>query len=233
MEQNDNINKLIAEKSTIYFCSFLLVFIACFFPEIHGFTDDLIKSKWVSIEVTGLLLTFIFILYNLFNSSSRVYENFILIENELCKAAVCASFMEALYVSCTFFYKGSINGTFDNSVGLTLSLCTLLPFHFYLFKLYWYSKLKRLFLIISVICSIAIIILTQSRAGYICLFLYFSCFIIRVFPRWRKILLLMLSFISIAFIYLIFKIKTASSLGRWFILARSWDLIKENLVCGQ
>ena len=205
---------------------------ACFFPKSCGFIDDFIKPKWFVTEVAGLLLTFIFILYNLFNTPPKDWEHFISIKNELCKAAVCVSFMEALYVSCIFFYKGSIIGTFDNSVGLTLSLCTLLPFHFYLFKLYWYSKLKRLFLILSVICSIAVIILTQSRTGYICLFLYFSCFIIRVFPRWRKILILMLSFISIAFIYLIFKIKTASSLGRWFILARSWDLIKENLVCG-
>lgn len=218
----------------IYFCSFFIIFIACFFPKISGLNDNFIKPKWFLTETSGCILLFIYILYYIIKGFKEEYHLHS-VQDELCKSAVSISFIEVLYVVSNILSTGNIKhitGTFDNPTGLSICLCTLLPFHYYLFDLYKSHKPKLYFIIISLISSITIIILTNSRTGWIYIALNLLYFIKKCIPQKKKIIIIISSLITTALIYLILNIKSSSTLGRIFILERSWELIKENPLSG-
>lgn len=219
----------------VYFCLFLCVFMACFLPPIKGFHDNLIKPKWFFTELITII-TFIILLLHFYVSrlftESKSYE--VTIKEELSKAIVCISFLEVIYVICNIIcnHQEIIKGTFENPSGLAFCLSALLPFHFYLFIIYKKNKSIRNLIIALFLITISIILLTQSRTGwiYITLFLMIVTNKIKVFDKIIRIPIYII--ITIVLSILVCKFKSNSSSGRLFILERSWELIKENPICG-
>lgn len=245
MRKNNNISeksctinekkKTIATNICFYLC--LCLVIACFFPKIQGFSDELLRPKWVLFEffiLISLLILGLLRLQNIKFTLKIKHGYCVCISHIFSNVIILVAFMEAVYAIVNTFYMGrnTLVGTFDNPAGLAFCLCVSLPFYFYCLKQYIEKHLLCLLITFGAIVVLVVIILSKSRSGWICLFIYFFLFLHKTISGQYKFkLILFLCLIGVLSVA-VFTFKTGSTTGRRFILERSWDLIKEKPIIG-
>lgn len=148
---------------------------------------------------------------------------------EVCTVIVCslqAAFMLLQHVGvCNTYGKYTI-GSFDNAAGFVSCICLGMPMGLRLVR-----NMPRPHMTIFAACKLiclAAILMSCSRTGYICLIasaLFYFC--------GRKTFFRILPFVfPLLAIFLSITLKTGSSLGRWFIIRRTAELIMQRPITG-
>lgn len=219
----------------ILFGIYLCLFVACFFPQTTGFSDQLILPKWyLAITVVTILLMVEACLIYIKNTFPSEICNKIPQKHKGELFALALSIVttfESIYViMSSFFYNNitytTILGTFDNPSGMSLHLCLGIPFIYYSAKI-CHKKFWRKFLYLSICLVVLAICLSRSRTGLICLTGFLSAILCtqNKIHKWVKLVLIIILILGTTVWVLTY--KQDSSNGRLFILERSWELIQK------
>lgn len=221
--------KQVANKAGIYLL-FISLFVACFFPPVRGFSEEWLSPKWIFTETIGLIFILILgiqgaIVGKFKNFRWYAFVDHGYVEKVFCETLVVIAFSEAIYSISLIFLDGHRSGTFENPAGLAFCLCVSVPFHVFLWKKWNGKYFYRYKLLVSAIVIVVAILCTQSRTGWICLGLYTFLWLQR---RWKGYYLMKIVgsvVVIVSLVCIALNFKTDSTLGRRFILERSWDLI--------
>ena len=202
----------------------LLLSLASIFTVSSRFMDASLLPKWYATEVVlivgGLLSV-------LLHDYEKVYNKSICYLH-ICRIMNILTFVEALLsigqkTHLINYFSGCTVGTFDNLAGFTtcMSLSFPLGFSFYM----TYGKTEKLFFVLMKSVSLLAILMNVARIGVICMLLVLIIIICK-----KK-----LTAITVSSLFLIISIpicalllKTDSTSGRWFIIDRTINMIKEH-----
>lgn len=207
-----------------------LVF-ACFVPEVFLFTDTYLLPKWYSVISLLLVGIIVFVLKSKCKAESIDSCNasyfFKTFENSIAIVPLCQS----MYIVCQLFIRGYIVsgeiGTFDTSAGLACCIAICIPFAVTKFRNSTNKYIKATYLVIIALYAVTII-LSKSRAGILCVFLYAIIYSFRFIKMHMWIKSTICVIICIIAIVCLAQFKTNSTAGRYFILSNTVDLIKEH-----
>lgn len=203
--------------------------ISALFTITNFFVDEIILPKWIatySVLIIGGILSLPF--WGSVYSKNMKWDT---LYKKICFWTNCLVIIESLLALAqkylivqtdTIFF-----GSFDSITGLISALCFCLPMGFIFFRSLATSQ-KTLFLVGKAVCCLTIIIY-ESRIGIICISITLLYYI---FGYWRKkkywfgIFIVIIIFVCTVFF------KTSSSQGRWFIIQRSLDMVKEHPIVG-
>lgn len=225
------VNKFLKQKNDgcfICVCVWLLLFIASGFTVTSRFMDASLLPKWYA---TGMVLIVGGLLSMLFLTTEKEFNkrNIYLY---ICRVTNLLAFTEALISIGQIFhlipyFTGCSVGTFDNLAGFTTYICLTFPIGFSYYKTY--KKIERLFFIILKSVSIVAIIMNEARIGIICMLLVM---IIIACKKRQMIISVSLLFLIISIPVFAFLLKTGSTKGRWFVIERTINMIKEHPFIG-
>lgn len=228
-----NLNKLLrkafcfAQLFDALICILLLgTILASIFSASTIFPDMLIDAKYYFTWEMGIITCITIALRIIFIGKALplfTYCNFFEFSVVLaCSSQALLFLAQKIGITLPYYEYGA--GSFDNVAGLASCLAISLPIGWNLTSKS--NKIKVTLLWLSkVICGIAII-LSQSRTGIICIALFV---ILWITPKnkwkwvWGTIPLLVIA----ALLY-----KSDSSKGRWFILQRSLEMIRQHPLFG-
>ncbi|MBR3093358.1 MAG: hypothetical protein IKG99_10100 [Bacteroidaceae bacterium] len=149
----------------------ILIVLSCYLPSVPLFTDTQLLPKWY-LFVLGSAL---YVLCPGFSKRSCWEKacNFDL--HKWFPVLVGMGCAECMYVlaQMTFFGCNPIGeqGTFDNPAGLASAMALIIPIALYcMYKRKGLSQ--RIFFVVSMLLMAAVLILTKSRTGMVCLALY-------------------------------------------------------------
>ena len=160
----------------------------------------------------------------------------------VCKVFTLTTALECLWVAVCIvregLRQGGEAGTLDNPAELSLHLCVVLPMTGWLL-VHSEGWKWRLAYGAAAVLSAAVLWLTQSRTGLICLALYgiiglglvVRRSVHRRCLRWGLHGAVVVAMLAGTSAYVTFR-KTDSTSGRAFILSRSWELVKEHPIIG-
>ena len=222
-------------------CQFLAAWmsVVCYLPPIYLFTDAHLLPKWylclLGLAVTGMLAA-----VALWRGRQNWWDGETL--SFVCKVFTLTTALECLWVVVCIvregLRQGGEAGTLDNPAELSLHLCVVLPMTGWLL-VHSEGWKWRLAYGAAAVLSAAVLWLTQSRTGLICLALYgiiglglvVRRYIHRKLLRWGIYGVAVVVLLAGTSAYVTFR-KTDSTSGRSFILSRSWELVKEHPIIG-
>lgn len=204
---------------------------ACFMPEVFLFTDTLLLPKWYLLIVTVLG----WILWQVCKRQQYAEKCCVNFINWTKDALILAAVFECCFVA----YRITINGmspigefgTFDNPAGLAVCMSIALPVAIdRMMEQEGYVR-KALYAFAS-LCIGAVVILSKSRTGIICLAMYgiIYLFVYMNCKLWIKCAVLI--FISVLACVYVTSNKKDSTSGRMFILQNTFELIREKTFLG-
>lgn len=218
----------------------LRVFVAftCYLPSVPLFTDTQLLPKWYLFVLCSAL----FVLCR--GLSKRSYRE-IVFDFDLHRwflLLVGMGCLECLYIIIQIALNGrnpiGEQGTFDNPAGLASAMILTLPMALFCVDMNK-GLSQRIIYGIPVLLMVAVLILTKSRTGLICLALYVVVMAYVVCGRYlhRKayrymVSLVITTIITLGMISYISIHKKDSTSGRAFILMRSWELVMQRPFVG-
>ena len=222
-------------------CQFLAAWmsVVCYLPPIYLFTDAHLLPKWylclLGLAVTGMLAAVALWRGKRLELHGEAWSF-------VCKVFTLTTALECLCVAVCIVREGLRQGgevgTLDNPAELSLHLCVALPMTGWL-VMHSKGRSWRLAYGAAAMLSAAVLWLTQSRTGLICLALYGIIGLGLVVRRYihRKLLRWGIYGVAVAAMLAgtsahVASRKTDSTSGRSFILSRSWELVKEHPIIG-
>lgn len=209
---------------------FLMAY-ACYMPEVFLFTDTQLLPKWYLLIAASL----VWILWRVFRSGKGGRENVSALAHRIKDILVAAVVLECCYVAYRIAANGMSPigefGTFDNPAGLAVCMSIALPVTIdRMMEQEGYVR-KALYAFAS-LCIGAVVILSKSRTGIICLAMYgiIYLFVYMKCRKWMKACALIV--ISAMVVIFVLSNKKASSSGRFFILQNTFELIREKTFLG-
>lgn len=213
--------------------------VVCYLPPIYLFTDAHLLPKWylclLGLAVTGMLAAVALWRGKRLELHGEAWSF-------VCKVFTLTTALECLWVAVCIvregLRQGGEAGTLGNPAELSLHLCVILPMTGWLLV---HSKgwSWRLAYGAAAVLSAAVLWLTQSRTGLICLALYGIIGLWVVVRRCIHQKLLRWGIYGVTVVVLLAGTsafvtfhKTDSTSGRSFILSRSWELVKEHPIIG-
>lgn len=214
-------------SSILNIINILLLLSAAVFTVCPYFTSSLLVSKWyftATVLVVGLLLWGCYCLNARKTCCSPAYTVF---ENSV--TAVCT--VESLFLilqECHLMPKFGVlsTGTFDNVAGFASCVSLSWPFGL----LCWRGKRKKekaAIVAVKLICLLAIA-MSGSRTALLCVALS-TIFLLDVGKTKKMAMLSVFVLVAVGFVCLI---KTDSSKGRYFIGARSMEMVQQHPLMG-
>ena len=215
----------------------VILFLSCLFPPLFFCWEEYLLPKWyISLSV----ICFYFLYFGIkANISLKLFKQGVSI------AACFGIVFETIWVLGQLLYYGKsvleigVCGTFGNPGGLAVAICLLLSLSFadsescfFYYTKYKGERRKLFFLSFIFFLAIVLIVLSKSRTGFVSLTIIVLMFIGHIFQLKKKYMLLILFILIILVGSIISFQKTNSTLGRFFILELTWDLIKERPLCG-
>lgn len=222
-------------------CQFLAAWmsVVCYLPPIYLFTDAHLLPKWylclLGVAVTGMLAA-----VALWRGRQNWWDGETL--SFVCKVFTLTTALECLCVAVCIVREGlrlgGEAGTLDNPAELSLHLCVVLPMTGWLL-VHSEGWKWRLAYGTAAVLSAAVLWLTQSRTGLICLaldgivglWMWMRRSVHRRCLRWGLHGAVVVAVLVSTFVY-VTSHKTDSTSGRAFILSRSWELVKEHPIIG-
>ncbi len=213
--------------------------VVCYLPPIYLFTDAHLLPKWylclLGLAVTGMLVAVALWRGKRLELHGEAWSF-------VCKVFTLTTALECLWVVVCIvregLRQGGEAGTLDNPAELSLHLCVVLPMTGWL-VMHSKGRSWRLAYGTAAVLSAAVLWLTQSRTGLICLALYGIIGLWLVVRRYIHQKLLRWGIYGVTVVVLlagtsayVASRKTDSTSGRAFILSRSWELVKEHPIIG-
>lgn len=216
-------------KSHIYFLLiWIILIISVLFTVIDSFVDEVILPKWLALYFILLLGGLLFL--PLFRNYPEQIK-WISIYRRICGGTNIFILIESLLALTQKFAliknDTCLIGSFDSITGLISALCLNLPMGFLFFQRFSIPQ-KTIFLIGKAITCFTIAVY-ESRTGIICITL--TLFYLIYCNKGVKKIKLALFLASIIFVCT-FCFKIPSTKGRWFIIERSLEMIKEHPFLG-
>lgn len=207
----------------------LLLVSGSVFTMTDRFAEPILTPKWYVMEAVMIAGGLLLVLLSWGNRPKIVWQT---IYQKICWIANIAAFVEALwaisqYAEAVSRYMGFAVGTFDNIAGLTACLVISFPMGFIYFK--EYNLVKRLVFVLIKLTSFLAIGLYHSRIGLLCMLLIL---ILVFFHEKKQRVVWAILFTTVALPVSALIIKTNSTHGRWFIIERTIDMIKEHPLSG-
>ena len=213
--------------------------LVCYLSPIYLFTDAHLLPKWylclLGLAVTGMLAAVALWRGKRLELHGEAWSF-------VCKVFTLTTALECLWVAVCIVREGlrlgGEAGTLDNPAELSLHLCVVLPMTGWQ-VMHSEGRKWRLAYGAAAVLSAAVLWLTQSRTGLICLALYGIIGLGLVVCRCIRQKLLRWGIYGVTVVVLlagtsayVTSRKTDSTSGRAFILGRSWELVKEHPLTG-
>lgn len=188
------------------------------------FVEPILIPKWYAVGVIfvgGSLFLFIF-----FKPFSKIDWRFLY--NRICITTNILIFFEAVLFLFQIMnlsnhcYNTSI-GSFDNTAGFASCIALSFPIGFVHYSTYTRYK-KLLFICLKVTCFVAVL-LSESRIGLLCILFIV---ILKIFHHRSQKFIFGCLFLLFVFPISASFYKSDSTLGRWFIIERSLDMVKQH-----
>lgn len=235
------------EKGTLIYSFFIPFVLSAFLTSLYVF---LIKNKKfnISISLTCILFFIFFVyitIYNLVcNNIFFIYtlllgsiffmlyillymynmkEKYIIIIYILIGLSIFESVLSL--IQYYIFKTELIAGSFNNPSVLAAFLLSSVPYIYII-------KIKNIYKLLLLLFISYIIILTDSRCGFIAMLLFWLIFLYVHMRKYRIIICILSSFILIMFIIAIWFYKRDSSEGRLFILNNTFELLSDSPLSG-
>lgn len=206
-----------------------LLLIGCMLPPIDYCWDNYMVPKWY-VTITALLALVAFICY-----SKRVGKPLKWDTDKLLLVISIIVGFELLYVICQWIEHSDyiITGTFDNPAGLALFASVLgVSSAVLLQKSNEKNKhIKRILRVTPITC-LCIIIISKSRTGLIVACIALTIWILYKWQSSTRVKAPAIALIIVCIGTIVVANKQDSTIGRYFILQRTWDLIKEKPFLG-
>ena len=213
-----------------YLCLlWLLLTTAAVFTVTDRFVDTVLLPKWYATATVAIGGSLFLLFYLLFCHPVLQWGD---VYRQICRATNLVVFAEALLSILQFFevaprYGGFTVGTFDNLAGLAACLALSFPLGFMYF---WESnRAEQAVFVVFKTTSILAIALNGSRIGLICMLLVL---VLTLFKSRKQRLIFSALFLLGAIPAGALLFKTDSTRGRWFIIQRTFDMIKERPLTG-
>lgn len=207
---------------------------SCYLPAVFLFTDTLLLPKWYLCMLSVALLL---ILYT-WAKRQQIEVPTPWLLTTFQRSFLWVSYAECLYVLVLVCTQGvpeaGVTGTFDNPAGLSLNLCVALAIVAQRLK----RKRVKAYGWVCCIVIMAVLLLTKSRTGLLCvtslgLIYLYRHFLSRHSSVHKRHFLYTLTFIIMAgCCTTLFLKKKDSTSGRTFILKRSIELAMEHPLKG-
>lgn len=211
-----------------YIVAWICLSSASIFVVTNAFVDSILYPKWI---ITAMLaVVFIFFSLPFFFFSKNI--PWVMVYKQICRYTNIIVLFEALLAIFQIVGLVSMNtscyaGTFDNTAGLSACLAISYPMGFVFFK--EYNKYERFcFCIVKLVCLFALIVY-ESRIG--CVTMILILFLV-LFNKHRYKYWLVVFLVVTALVLSACFVKTQSTIGRWFIIERTMELIQERPMTG-
>lgn len=196
---------------------------SCMFSMSERFMDPVLYPKWIITAIVVLFFTF----FSLPLIQFTIAISWRLIYKQICRCTYILVFVEALFAATHFFFEYDIYtycaaGSFNNTAGLAACLAISFPMGFMFLE--EYKVIEKVIFGLSKLISLIVLVFYGSRIGCISIIVT----IILVFSRNKYKKYLASIFCCVAFILCACFIKTPSTMGRWFILKRTSELIMKH-----
>lgn len=219
------------KKLSVFILSFywLLLLGASVFPVSNCFVEPLLTPKWYAVGIMLIAGGLLFLPVILFRLLKCDWQNVYIMIYKLTNIVI---FIEATLSVFQFYsiiphYYGLSVGSFDNAAGLSACLTLTFPLGIVRFK---ESRVtERILLLIMKSMSVFAVFLYGSRSAFICMSLIVALMLYRQY-RYKVLNAFVVVIIAMLFSSLLF--KTDSTKGRWFIIERSVEMIKEHPFVG-
>ncbi len=213
--------------------------VVCYLSPLYLFTDAHLLPKWY-LCLIGLAVTGILAAVALWRGKQLHLHGEALAF--VCKVFTLTTTLECLWVAVCIvrdgWRQGGEVGTLGNPAELALHLCVAFPMTA---RLALYSKgwCWRMVYVLSMMLSVMVLWLTQSRTGLICLAFYVIIglwmwmhkYVHQKQLRWGLYGVIVVAMLAGVSAYVASHKKDSTS-GRAFILQCSWELVKEHPVMG-
>lgn len=200
----------------------------CALPPVYGLWDATVVPKWYACGWLLLAMGVVFL-----------WKSYRPRKNDFLKGVRMGACLFAVIEFCFVAYECmafpqrvltvGAKGTYDNPAALALCLCIFLPF---LCPRRQMQRRTRLLLgMLSFLC-LSMLIASQSRTGMLAVTFMLLVFLLRhlCWNTFYKTTLLFVSVLAVSFF--VFARKTDSTLGRLFILQRTWEIVDQQPVFG-
>lgn len=197
---------------------------ASIFTVSNRFMDVSLLPKWYATEIVLIVGGLLYVLLHNYKREFNKRCCYLYI----CRITNLLVFIEALLsvgqrfhlVNC---FPGCTVGTFDNLAGFTACLSLSYPLGFSFFMTY--SKTEKYFFVFMKSVSILAIIMNGARIGAICMLLVI---IIMICRKRLTIITISTLFLIISIPVCALLLKIGSTSGRWFIIDRTINMIREH-----
>ena len=216
--------------SASYYCiiTWICLVGSSIFTVSDTFMDTVSYPKWI-ITAT-LFIIFIFFLLPYFVLSKGIYWR--LTYKQICRYTNILVLFETLiviskYAGLHILYHQCQAGTFNNVAGLVACLGVSFPIGFIFFR--EYHIYECILFVITKFLSFLVLVICGSRIGCICIIILTILICFENY-RYKKHFAIILGIISILFCTCF--LKTPSTMGRWFIVERTMELILQRPFLG-
>ena len=191
------------------------------------FMDVYIVPKWLSF---GVLYAILFSLCSIYQLMRCDVDD---VKEYLYAGIALISFIESFRgIHGYVLYHSMIEGCFDNVAGYASMQCVGISFvlNFCRTK---YNTAIRIFAWLAAVIVLCSLVLSQSRAGVLVSLVITMIYIIMTsVPRVRRFLIGAFGIVFLVVLLICLSIKDDSTVGREFILGRSWEMIKDKPLFG-
>lgn len=208
----------------------LLIVAGCMFPPLTSCWDAYFVPKWYAATIGIIICGFIHQRKAIREVSASEWLSC------LPRVAVMGILFQAGYVLLDWARHATLppigaTGSFDVPAGLALTVCLLLPFVIYGLNLSTVDKKQVWLYRITVLIGIALVVLSQSRAGVLALCLTgVVCLVHSRIKRWLKVGIILA--LTVGTCLAVLTTKRDSSSGRAFIMEQTIHLIQEKPLWG-
>lgn len=217
----------IPQRSFYIMLLWMFSFIAAVYVFSHHFMDVYIVPKWLSF---GVLYAISFSLCSIYQLMRCDVDD---VKEYLYAGIALISFIESFRgIHGYVLYHSMIEGCFDNVAGYASMQCVGISFvlNFCRTK---YNTAIRIFAWLAAVMVLCSLVLSQSRAGVLVSLVITMIYIIMTsVPRVRRFLIGAFGIVFLVVLLICLSIKDDSTVGREFILGRSWEMIKDKPLLG-
>lgn len=217
-----------AKITCIYIVCAWTCLIGCsLFSNSERFMDPVLYPKWIITAIVAMIFAiFSLPLFLLSDTISWKY-----LYKQISISTIILVFTEALIAVFCFFttnntYQQYVAGSYNNIAGLASCLAISFPIGFSC--LHEYNIYEKIVFYISKLLSIVVIVVYGSRLGCICILVIATLELCKY--RHKNYLALIIGCAS--FVLSACFIKTHSTIGRWFVIERTLELIMKRPLFG-